>query len=471
MSAGTPAPVSAHPRAIVIGGGFTAMLTAHVLARQTNVLVIERDTLPDRPEPRTGLPQAHHTHVLYSGGADAIETLLPGTAQELQAAGAHRIPLTTGMVAYSHKGWYRRWAESHYAITCTRDLLDWVIRRQVLKRAGDRITVMERTAVTGLTGSAAAVTGVTIRNVDGKEEEALLADLVVDASGTGSRAPRWLEALNVPTPASREVDSGLVYASRIYQAPDGLPDTWPIINVQPNPRAGVPGQTGVITRIEGGRWLVTLSGTRGGEPTDDPDDFQRFALDLRHPIIGRLIRKATPLGPVKITHMTANRRRFYEKTAMPDGFVVLGDALASYNPNYGQGLSVAAQSAVILDRTIQRHGWGTAGLARRAQKALAQPVNVAWAFATGTDVFYPGATETGPTAVDRLAARFVDRLTLTATGSGRVARALTDVLALHAGPQTLLHPSILVAAMRGPLKPPVVHPPFTNEERQAVDYK
>ncbi|GAA5070397.1 FAD-dependent oxidoreductase [Streptomyces similanensis] len=463
-------PALARPRrAIVIGGGLTAMLTAHVLARAVDVIVIERDTLPEQPEPRKGLPQAHHTHVLWSGGAEAIETLLPGTLKELDAAGAHRIPLTTGMVAYSPAGWFRRWNESHYAITCSRDLLDWTVRRQVLADADSRITVMQSTRVLGLTGSAETVTGVTIRKDDG-EEDTLLADLVVDASGKGSRTPSWLEALGAPAPAVREVDSGLVYASRVYRAPAGLPDSWPIINVQPDPRAGGPGQNGIILPIEGGRWLVTLSGTRGGEPTDDPDRFEEFALGLRHPLVGELLGKATPLTPVSVTRMTANRRRYYEKTGLPEGFLVLGDALAAYNPTYGHGMSVAALSATTLDRAVQRHGWNSPGLARRVQKAVAQHVNTAWAFATGTDVFYPGATESGPTLGERLSAKFVDRLTHTATGSGRIARALTDVMTLQDGPQTLLRPANLVAAARGPLKPPLTQPPLTAEERRAADY-
>ncbi|MCD9875659.1 FAD-dependent oxidoreductase [Streptomyces guryensis] len=469
MTAGsTPTPARPPRRALVIGGGLTGMLAAQALSTVAEVVVIERDMLPERPEPRTGLPQGHHTHLLWSGGAEAIESLLAGTARQLEMAGARRIPLTTGMVAYSAQGWFRRWPESHYVITCSRDLLDWVIRSQVLKN--EHIEVKEGADVTGLTGSAAAVTGVTIRTDDG-EESTLHADLVIDASGRGSRAPHWLDALGAPPVATREVDSGLVYASRVYQAPAGLPDTWPIINVQADPRADGPGQAGVIMPIEHGRWLVTLSGTRGGQPTDDLEDFQRFALGLRHPIVGELLGKAAPLGPVRVTRMTANRRRYYERTPMPAGFVVLGDALASYNPTYGHGMSVAAQSAVALRETIRlKRGWGAPDLAACMQRAAARRVNTAWTFATGADVFYDGATETGPSRSERVAARFVDRLTYTATGTGRVARALTDVMTLQTGPATLARSSILIATLRGPLKSELTQPPLTVEERQAVDY-
>ncbi|MFC9931865.1 NAD(P)/FAD-dependent oxidoreductase [Streptomyces sp. NPDC127190] len=470
MTSSAPGSPTRPRRAIVIGGGLTAMLTASVLSEMTDVLVIERDVLPDRPAPRTGLPQAAHTHILWSGGAEAMESLLPGTLKELDEAGAHRIPLTTGMVAYSPKGWFRRWAESHYAITCSRDLLDWVVRRRVLSKAGNSITVMERTAVIGLTGDATAVTGVTTRHEDTGEHDTLLADLVVDASGRASRIPHWLRTLGTQPPAVREVDSGLVYASRVYQAPDGLPANWPIINVQADPPGHGPGRSGVITPLEGGRWLVTLTGTRGGQPTKDPDEFEDFAQRLRHPIVGHLISRATPLSTISVTHMTANRRHFYEKTSLPDNLLVMGDAVASYNPTYGHGMTVTAQAAVILRDTVRQHGWGSLGLTRRVQQAIARPVATAWAFATGTDVFYAGATKTGPTAGERLAAAFVNRLIYTATGSGPVARAVTDVMTLRDGPERLARPDVLIRALIGPVKPPLEEPPLTPEERKAVGY-
>ncbi|MDH6218027.1 NAD(P)/FAD-dependent oxidoreductase [Streptomyces pseudovenezuelae] len=468
MSARTNSSVGRQRRAIVIGGGLTAMLTAQALSTRTDVLVIERDSLPEIPEPRKSLPQAHHVHVLWSGGAEAIAALLPDVLSDLESAGARRIPLTSGMVGLSPAGWFRRWQESHYAIACHRDLFDWVIRRQVLGAKDNGITVMQGTTVLGLAGSADTVTGVDVRTNDGRQET-LLADLVVDASGKGSQTPVWLNRLGAQSPPSREVDSGLVYASRLYQAPHGLPETWPIINVQADPRGDGPGQAGVILPIEDGRWLVTLSGTRGGEPTIDPDAFGNFALGLRHPIVGEMIKKADPLGPVHVTRMTANRRRFYEKTALPANFLALGDAVAAYNPTYGHGMSVAAQSALTLRNMIDRYGYGSPGFTRRVQKAIARHVGLAWTFAVGTDVFYDGATEGGPTLPDRMAALFVDRLTLTATGSGRMARDLTDVMTLQKGPEWLFKPSTLVSALRGPLKPQLTEPPLSPEEIGAIE--
>ncbi|WP_333756564.1 FAD-dependent oxidoreductase [Streptomyces sp. IBSBF 3352] len=450
--------------AVVLGGSHTGMLAAQALAGSADrVVVVERDVLPSGPDPRKGLPQSRHVHLLWSGGVRALEELLPGIDADLRAAGARRAPITTDMVALSPRGWFRRWPESHHIVLAGRDLLDATVRSRVL--ADERIELLDGTEVVDLLGDARAVTGVRLRGRDGREST-LEAGLVVDATGRGSAAPRWLAALGLPAPVRREVDSGLAYASRLYLAPEPARDGFPVVNVQADPRAGGPGRAGVLLPIEHGRWLVTLSGTRGGEPGTSDEEFARFAREeLRHPVIGELIERAEPLTGVTFTRTTANRRHSYERMPdWPENLTVLGDALAAYNPVYGHGLSVGAQSALILRETVRRYGWGAAGLARRVQKAVARPVGAAWDLAIGQDVFYPGATETGPTLRDRLVAGYVDRLMHTATGNGRIARRVTDVTSLERRAEVLLGPSVLLAAAVGPLKPQLTGPPLTAEE-------
>ena len=64
------------------------LLAARVLAeRFATVVVVERDRLPNGPEPRRGVPQAKHIHGLLAGGQQAIEQLLPGLTKELAADG------------------------------------------------------------------------------------------------------------------------------------------------------------------------------------------------------------------------------------------------------------------------------------------------------------------------------------------------------------------------------------------------
>ena len=457
--------------AVVLGGSHTGMLVAAALAGLAErVVVVERDELPVAPAPRKGLPQARHAHMLWSGGVHALEELLPGVTAELRAAGARRAPVTTDMVVLSAHGWFRRWPESHHVILAGRDLFDATVRARVL--TDERVELLDGTEVLGLVGTSEAVTGVRVRGRDGRERT-IDAGLVVDASGRGSGAPRWLTELGLPAPEQREVDSGLAYASRLYLAPEQARDGFPVVNVQSDARGDGPGRAGFLLPIENGRWIVTLNGTRGGEPTSanaSGDDFVRFAREsLRHPLIGQLLARAEPLSDVAFTRTTVNRRYFYERMpAWPDNFAVLGDALAAYNPVYGHGLAVGAQSAVILRDVVRRHGWGAVALARRVQKAVARPVGAAWDLAIGQDVFYPGATEEGPTGRDRLVAAYVDRLMYTATGNGRIARRVTDVTSLERRAEVLLAPSVLLAALVGPLKETLAEPPLTAEELKAA---
>ncbi|MGW3118631.1 FAD-dependent oxidoreductase [Streptomyces sp. NPDC001107] len=456
--------------AVVLGGSLAGMLAARALACVADhVTIVERDMLPAGPEPRRGLPQARHVHQLWSGGAHALEELLPGLVGRLLDAGAHRLPVTEDMVALSPYGWYRRWAESHHMLLCSRDLLDATVRAAVL--ADERITLVEGTEVLGPVGSAAAVTGVRIRpHRSGAAERTLPADLVVDATGRGSRAAHWLRGLGLPQVERREVDSGMAYASRVFLAPAGAREGFPVVSVQPDPRTGEPGRGGVLLPVEDGRWIVTLFGSRGAEPPTGAEDFLRYAReDLRHPVIAELLTHAEPLTDVAYTRTTANRRHHHERMpAWPENFAVVGDALCALNPVYGHGMSVAAQSAVALRDTVRRHGWGSAGLARRIQKAVARPASAAWDLALGMDVFYPGATENGPTLRDRLVAAYVGRLLYTATGNGRIAARVTDVTSLERGAEVLLTPSVLLAALVGPLRPALSGPPLTAGERKAA---
>ncbi|KAB1986066.1 NAD(P)/FAD-dependent oxidoreductase [Streptomyces triticiradicis] len=456
-------------RAVVIGAGLGGVMAAAALSPAVDeVIVLDRDELPDGPEHRRGLPQGRHAHLLMPGGLDAMEELIPKVSirEHLLATGAREISLSSGMVALSPEGWFHRWRhDSHNMITSSRALLDWAVRTAVMKNTGN---VGIRTAqVVDLTGDARRVRGVRIGTSAGPD--VLDADIVVDASGRGSRILTWLTALGITGIDEIRVDAGLVNATRIYRTPPGAED-FPLTMVQANPYLGESGRSAVIVPIEGNRWMVSLGGTRGGEPPADPDGFLRYTLDLPHPIVGRLLSGAEPLTDVFISHSTSNSRRYVEKArAWPDGLVVLGDALATLNPAYGQGMSVAALGAQALGRQLARTDLSAPGFSRRVQRAAASVVETAWSIAVSQDSMYPGVRGGKRTTVDRIAGRYTRRLTKTATGSYVAASALWDVTGLKSGPARLLHPATVLAALGGPSLPPLSEPPLTPRERELLD--
>ncbi|MGZ0202232.1 FAD-dependent oxidoreductase [Streptomyces sp. RM1] len=454
-------------RAVVIGAGPAGLLAAAALSPAVDeVVVLDRDELPEGPEHRTGVPQSRHAHLLMPGGMDAMEELLPraGLRAELLAAGARETALSRDMVALTPVGWFRRWRHrSHVTITSSRPLLEWVVRRAVL-RCGENVRV-RRAQVTGLRGSARRVTGVRLAGPDGGPTQDLDADWVVEAGGRGTRLLTWLDTIGVHGVRERGVDSGLANATRVYRVPDGARD-WPMTLIQADPWSGRPGRSAMIVPIEHGRWMVSLGGMRGSEPPKDPEGFVDYALGLPSPLVGRLIRAAEPLGPVHVSRSTSNSRRYLEDAPVwPEGFVVLGDAAATFNPIYGQGMSVAAHGALALARALREDGIGTPGLARRVQRAVGRAADGAWTMAVSTDVLYPGVEGGRATPGDRMAAAYSQRLTRAATGSYTAAAALWDVTTLRTPPSRLFRPDALLHSLTGPPLPALAGPPLTAAEQ------
>ncbi|MGW1209460.1 FAD-dependent monooxygenase [Streptomyces sp. NPDC002499] len=455
------------PTALVVGASATGLFAAAALTEFADVTLVERDRLPEVAAPRRGVPQARHAHLVWSGGVLAFGELLPGVVEDVVAGGGRLVHIMADMVSRApNEVWFRRFLDTrHRVLACSRDLLDHALRERVL---GDsRITLRQDTTVLGLAGDAGRVTGVLART--GDEDVTLTADLVVDASGRGSRASHWLESLGLPKVHEREVDAGVAYATRLFRAPGTAADIdFPLVNVQANP-AKSPGQGGILIPIEGGRWIVTVTGSRGGEPTGDPDAFVGFALGLGDPVIGELIKEAEPIGDVATTRSTANHRRYYEKLKRwPDGFTVLGDAVASYNPVYGHGLSVAAQSALAVRDVLRTKDISAPGTARRLQRAATRPVSGAWDLAVGQDAFYPGASETPPTAVEKYLARFVDRAVETGAANPRALGALLDVMSLEKPATRLFSADMLLPMLFGPRKPHLPGPPLREAERKTA---
>ncbi|MGI5504986.1 NAD(P)/FAD-dependent oxidoreductase [Lentzea sp. CA-135723] len=448
--------------AVVLGGGLSGMLAASVLVRHFDeVTVVERDKLPDGPSSRSGVPQARHAHLLMSGGARAIESVLPGTLDALFAAGAHRIGVPNDLVSLSAQGWVPRFPEMQFIVSCSRGLLDWVVRSQALR--DDRISVLTGTEPVSLLGSASGVTGVVVEDRISGGRTSLEADLVLDACGRGSRLPAWLVSLGLPEVHSENVDSGLAYATRIFRAPPTAASGFPIVNVQANPRDPHPGCTATLLPIEDGRWLVTLSGTRGGEPTTAESEFVSFARSVRNPVVGDLIADAEPLSPVYGSHSTANRRMFFERLkSWPAGLLALGDSVATYNPVYGHGMSIAAQSALVLDAGLAR-----GRSAHQIQRGIGKVVDGAWAMATNQDILYPGAVGKPLPLAGRVLQRYVDRLVRTATTEVAVTRAFLDAFTLSAPMANLVSPKVLWATLRGP-RSASPEPTLTEDERERV---
>ncbi|MGV9614374.1 NAD(P)/FAD-dependent oxidoreductase [Nocardia xishanensis] len=459
----------ARPQVVVLGGGFAGLLAASAAAPHAGaVIVLERDRYPQGSESRRGLPQSRHPHFLAPGGVLGLERLLPGIAGRLLAAGAHRIGVNTDLLFRSGAGgWMARNDTGRFGITCSRSLLDRVVRAMVVE--ADAITVRQGCEPVRLVGSATAVRGVRVRDAAAGTTEQLEADLVIDATGRGSQAGRWLDALGIAAPPTEVVDSGHAYATRVFRAAPGAESGFPVVLIQAESRSGTPGGNAILLPIECGRWIVAIGGTRGRELPADDDEFVDYARrGVSDPLVAEILASAEPLTGTMRSRSTGNRRyRFDRVRSWPAGFVVVGDAVTALNPVYGQGLSVATRCAGTLVAEFARRGVA-AGAAPRLQRSIVRAGTDPWQMATSQDLAFRNTESPGRTVLDRWKFRYGARVFRVAESRPAVAGVASDVMFLARPALAMGHPVVLAGAVLGPRRPPLTEPPLTGWERGFV---
>lgn len=438
--------------AVVLGGGLAGMLSAVALSRHADrVTIVEYDQYPDEPATRRGIPQAHQSHMFMGGGAEAVDQLLPGTIDLLYAAGAHRLKMSHNILTLSAEGWYRRFDHKAYLISCTRGLIDYTVRQQALR--DDTITVLESTKVIGLVGDPAKVTGVRVQEGE-QDERTIDADFVVDATGSRSKAPEWLTAIGLPQVQEEFMDAGLAYASRIYEAPEWARDGVPAMLIQAKPQEGRPGGGAGLLPLEGGRWIVPLIGTRGGQPPSNEEGFLEFARGVRHPMVARLIETARPVREIRAARGLADRRRRFEKLPVPEGFVAIGDSATVLSPNYATGMSLAAFGALALRTRLKTHGLKP-GLSRKVQADVAKAAAGPWRTAISSDRWFPDVKTNIKLRGGGMQRAMVSRWSRTAAVTPEVAGPALEVATLSSPPSKMMTLPMIMSVLRGPQRPPL----------------
>jgi flavin-dependent dehydrogenase len=445
--------VSRQGHAIVVGASMAGLVAARALVDHFDrVTVVERDRLPDGPEVRSGVPQARHVHVLLLRGAERLESLFPGLDTQLDAAEAPLLDWTTDVWLFNYGAWKPHVRSGLTTHACSRALLEWTVRQRVAANAN--VEFLEQAEVTGLVAdpSGRRVAGVRLRSRGrpASEDEAeidhvLSGDLIVNAAGRDARTAQWLEALGYPAPRETHVNSHLGYATRFYRPPEGHVADWKalvVVATPPDPRGAV------LMPIEGGRWIVTLAGSRGDYPPTDEAGFEAFLRSLPTPLLADTIARASPISGIVGYRRTENILRHY--TRLPrslEGFVSIGDAVCALNPVYGQGMTVAADAASTLDACLRdqlrRPGADLTGLARRYHRRLAKVISDPWLLATGEDLRYPETTGAEPSLAMRIVRPYLDRVFIASREDAGAYRTVVEVVHLMKPPRSLFRPGIV----------------------------
>ena len=413
--------------------------------------VLDRDDLPVAAVPRRGVPQSQHGHVLLVSGQRVLEELFPGLSAALVESGA--TPLETGLdLRFYRYGLLWPTVPTGFEILAmSRPLLEHALRTRVAELPN--VSVRAGVAVSGLlpagpewTAGPVGVRDAAIGGVRLDDGVELPADLVVDCSGRGSRSDRWLAALGLPAPGAVEVKIGVGYATRLLRrSPGEFPEGKALLLLPAPPREKC---SGLILPIEGDRWLVSVGGWHGEFPGADPDEFRQHAEALPHPAVAQLLARAEPLTGVMAYQFPSSRRRSFELLpAPPGGYVALGDAICSFNPIYGQGMTCAALEARELGRVLDRHGGASQAMARDFYRAVAGVIAVPWRFAVGGDFAFPETVGPRPRglALLNVYTRGVQRA---AQVSVDVRRTFTGVQQLVMPPSALFSPRILAKVLR-----------------------
>jgi len=432
-------------RAIVVGGSLAGLAAAAALApRCGGVTLVERDRLPARPGRRPGTPQAAHVHILLRRGQDELERLLPGLGAELVRDGAEAIDPAADLMWRTPYGWAPRFPTRLSKLACSRDLVEWCVRKRLLERF-PHVEVLDGTVASEPVADGGRVVGLRVRSAGG--ERVLRGDLLVDAAGRGSAAPDWLVALGAGRPEETVVDPHMGYASRLYRRPRPGPE-WRALYVQP----ATPRETryGVVFPVEGDRWLVSLGGAAGDFPPTDEEGFARFARDLPTPRLADAIRDAEPLSRVAGYRGAANRLRHLERLRRwPPGLVVVGDAVATFTPVYGQGMTVAALGAATLADCVDAGG---GQMERRFQSRLAALVKLPWSLATGEDLRFPSTTGAPPGLVGVAARRWADAVVRASLDDPGLRSVFLELQHMLRGPEVLLRPDVVARVGRASLR-------------------
>ena len=412
------------------------LLAARVLAdAYEGVTIIERDALPDEPTPRRGVPQGRHVHVLLESGRATLEDLFPGFGEELLRAGGLLIDGGSDFRFYDEGGYFAPTGVRMEVYCASRPLIEHVVRRRLETRA--EVQLRDACQFTGylVDASGERVEGVAVREAEGGEME-LHADLVVDATGRTSRTPSWLAEHGYDPPRVDEVQVDVTYSSVHVERPSGDRRMFLLPPSAPRPFGGA------AFPVEGDRWLVTLAGVHGEEPPAAPAGFGDFAARLPTPELARLLdRHRIRSEEAERYPFPSNRRRRYEALdRFPSGLLVTGDAIASFNPIYGQGMSVAALEALQLHHALA----STDGpdLALPVFDRIADVVDIAWNLAVGADFGFDRTTGPKPRGTD-LFNRYLSRLFRRAHRDGALTEAFYRVLTLERPPRSLLRPGVL----------------------------
>lgn len=408
-------------KAIIIGGGMAGLLASRVLSEHFDeVIVIEKDYY----KKRSGIPQANHPHILLARCREILIELFPDIEDKLLSKGANKIDFIKDARVRFPTGWSLNFESDLYTFTCSRYLLESVILDEITRYKN--ISILERKKVKGLIMEDNKVTGIRLDN------DIIKGDLIVDASGRNSLTAKWLEERGLKIKVSR-VNSYIGYATKIVEL-DEEPE-WKSMVIFPKPNYNT--RMGVMLKIENNKWMVGALGINKNYPPTDDYGFLDYLNRLEDNSIYNLVKNARTSSKIYGYREIGSRMYHYEKIKMPKNLIVIGDAVTSLNPIYGQGITISAITSLLL------HNYNDLSIQKKILKVSKFP----WLLGTSEDLRFELTEGCKPNIITNFLQWFIHSLMLLSTKDREVAEKFAKSIQMVEEPSILLKPQILLKVL------------------------
>lgn len=431
-------------QAVVVGGSIAGLMAARALADYAeNVVIIDRDGPKPDQGPRPGVPQGTQLHVLLPAARVQFDRWFPGFSEQALAAGMRMVP-----------GGTRRYMDGRRKIanpdetdmlTGSRPLLESLVRRRTLELPN--VTAVTG-RVTGLEFRDGRVSGVRHVPADASDADAdsvKSADFFVDAMGRSSRLSAWLGEGGWDRPPTRRMTIDLNYATAIFRRREKDPEASPVVDARSQDTS--PDVAGAaFSAIEDDQWVVMIGGYGDNRPGHTPDDLiRRFREDFP-PEFGQVVDNEM-IGEIQTyRHAHSLRRDYHRLNRLPAGLVAVGDAVASFNPIYGQGMSSATLHAACLSLYLRSEP--DLNTPAKSFFALQQAiVDAAWSISTSADLALPHVHGPYPRGY-RLTNWITKQIVAASITDVEIARRFNEVTNMIRHPSSLATPGTVLRALR-----------------------
>ncbi len=432
--------------AIVIGGGIAGLLAARVLFTHfKQVTILEKDVYSNKPGPRNGIPQSSHIHILLMKGKQILTELFPKLEANLIAKGAHKIDLLADVKYHLATGVAMRFKSGMDTIACTRPLLEYEIRNELLAQS-QNIKIIDNFRVVNLIKNPGGNKIVGVKAISNNAAQDFYGELIVDASGRKSEAIQWLEKMGFGRPKEIRINSFIGYATRKYKFPENLDLDWKSFIVPTNPPTNP--RMAVIYPVEDNDIMVGLLGIGKTYPPTNAEGFLEFAKQIGIDEVKKTIENSEPVSSIFGYREAGSRKYLFEKMkAWPENFITLGDSVCAFNPIYGQGISVAAMCAKTLGECLKSDGKIKTlekGFAKRFQKRIAKVNSFPWLLGTSEDLRWATTEGPSPNLITKLMQKYVNEVMLLGPQSAIATRTFFTVLHMMKSPLVLFHPRVIL---------------------------